>query len=107
MTYGITIVNIKDFPDAVYIGRGSVLGNPFPISRMRTRDQACDQYDDYFYARVKEDTEFFAELVRINNIGHNNRHLYLGCFCVPNRCHGETIKSFLEQNQDVLDDFLI
>ena len=106
MAYKITVVNIKDFPDAVYIGRGSGLGNPFPISKIRTRDQACDQYEDYFLERIKEDREFFGELVSLNNIGHNTGHLFLGCFCVPSRCHGETIKAFLEKNQEVLDDFI-
>lgn len=91
--------------DSEYMGRGSVLGNPRSIEGLDTRDVVCDWYEDYFADQVRTNPVFLNELKRLNNLGHREKVLRLGCFCAPRRCHVETIKRFLEENQDFLETF--
>lgn len=87
----------------VYIGRGSILGNPYSWGlhteakyRVRNRDEAITKYADYMIAMVKTNPEYRAEMVRIGAMA-NAGTVYLQCFCAPKPCHGDTVKMFLEQ----------
>ncbi len=62
--------------DAVYIGRGSKWGNPFPINLNQTRDDVCDKFRDYILPTLD-----LSEL----------RGKHLVCFCKPKRCHGDDL----------------
>lgn len=89
-------VGRKHEPNAQYIGRGSPLGNPFIIGRDGDRDEVCEAYEAWFTDQVKdENPAVMAELRRLYHIARDGA-LVLGCFCAPKRCHGETIKRFLE-----------
>jgi hypothetical protein len=105
--YPIEIVRIRTHKDAVYIGRPSPLGNPFPITKSQSRDAVCDLYDQWFSQRVAEsDPAIMQELNRLHQLGKQRGILKLGCFCSPYRCHGETIKEYLEQNHEVLESLI-
>jgi len=81
---------------AQYIGRGSPLGNPFAMKSEADRDAVCDQYQAWFDHKVKNgDERVMDELRRLYRLAKKG-DLVLGCFCAPKRCHGETIKAFLE-----------
>ena len=83
---------------AQYIGRGSPLGNPFVIGKHGDRDRVCDLYQLWFDGKVAaKDEVVMRELRRLYRLAREGE-LVLGCFCAPNRCHGETIKSFLEKH---------
>ena len=97
----IIIGNIKTFRDngttiPIKIDRSSVLGNPFYMHNENDRDLVCDKYEAYFYKKINEgtDTAFIEELDRIYIIAscHN---VTLLCWCYPLRCHGETIKEYI------------
>ena len=89
-----------------YIGRGSVLGNPYShikdkktkaIYEAKDRDDAIDKYDHYFdlmYGSNKAYTKAIDEIYEVYKSGED---VYLGCFCVPLRCHGHVIKEKLEK----------
>jgi hypothetical protein len=84
--------------DAIYIGRGSPLGNPFAIMKgmsQEERDSVCDAYETWFKDH-QDDPEVHDELNRIYQIARK-QPVTLGCYCSPKRCHGETIKAFLDQ----------
>ena len=82
---------------AQYIGRGSPLGNPFVMKSEADRDAVCDQYQAWFDRKVKNgDERVMNELRRLYRLAKKG-DLVLGCFCAPKRCHGETIKAFLEK----------
>jgi hypothetical protein len=84
--------------EAIYIGRGSPLGNPFAMKDMSQdeRDRVCDAYITWFNSKVTgRDPVVLDELSRIHLIA-NKHPVTLGCFCAPKRCHGETIKAFLD-----------
>ncbi len=82
---------------AQYIGRGSPLGNPFVMKNESDRNRVCDQYQVWFEQQVtSNNVVVMNELRRLYKLAKRG-DLVLGCFCAPKRCHGETIKRFLEQ----------
>ena len=115
--FEITVVRYHSNPDSEYIGRGSILGNPFPITPTQSRDVVCDRYEKDFYRRLMTDdgkygshyecSDFINELRRLFKKGKEQGYLKLGCFCSPQRCHGDTIANYLRQNQglsEIIDD---
>lgn len=66
-------------PEARYIGRGSIAGNPFLIGVDGTRDQVCNKFE----VMVEAHPKLKARLVEYCR-GHD-----LVCFCKPKRCHGD------------------
>lgn len=84
---------------AVYIGRGSPYGNPFPIpsnGKEHLRDSACNQYDEAFWSKWLLDEGFVTSLEVLVEHAIEKGSLVLGCFCAPKRCHGETIKKYVD-----------
>ena len=91
-------VGRKHEPGAIYIGRGSPLGNPFVIGRDGDRDEVIHRYRNWFAMKVKsQDSVVMAELRRLYRIHRDAGDLVLGCFCAPQACHGDVIKDFLDR----------
>jgi hypothetical protein len=91
----ITVVNKHKDDDlkAIYIGRGSALGNPFPISDGRTRAQVIDLYRVWLDEKIKaEDWTVCNELNIIAMKAQEPNGVKLKCFCKPLACHGDIIK---------------
>jgi len=92
----------------VYIGRGSVLGNPYThlesqykdLEKVATRDEAIDLYADYANALMEFENDYS---IAINKLRKRSKteSLKLVCYCkLPNkevRCHGDIIKKLIEQ----------
>lgn len=68
-------------PDAVYIGRGSIYGNPFVIGQHGTRDEVCDAYE----SMLLSDKELMTK------VKDTLKGKHLVCFCYPKRCHGDIL----------------
>lgn len=100
----ITIINIakeldKNPPGSYfYCGRGSPVGNPFVLGQDGNRDKVCDDYQEYFDDLIRSG-DYPKFLSFLNNIveAAKNRDIRLGCFCVPRRCHCETVKRYVEK----------
>lgn len=74
-----------------------ILGNKFVMSSESERDAVCDKYDAWFQAQIKNNNQVVLnELRRIYRIALKS-NVALGCWCYPKRCHGLTIKMFLDQ----------
>lgn len=82
-----TIVNRKtgDKYD-VYIGRGSMWGNPFVIGKHGNRDEVISRYEDYI--RQREDL-----LARLSDLKGKR----LGCYCAPRKCHGDILIKLIDE----------
>jgi hypothetical protein len=103
----IKIVNIKNHLHSdfdYYIGRPSVLSNPYShleksIAKYKvdSRDIAIDKYEEYFKEKIKTDQKFIDELNKLIDFYLLNKQLNLCCWCYPKRCHGEIIKNYLEE----------
>ena len=99
----ITIKNLrfeKPYQEwQVKIDRSSILGNPYYMKNENERNTVCEQYETYFYNKIKNnDIRFIAELKRLKKLLEIYNKLELYCWCYPKRCHGETIKQYLENN---------
>lgn len=72
------VVNLRNEKFDVYIGRGSIWGNPFKIGQDGTREEVIEQYKWYILSR--EDL-----LDKLPELAGQR----LGCFCKPEACHGD------------------
>lgn len=71
--------------DAIYIGRGSIWGNPFRIGQHGTRAEVIEQHRDLLWKRVKSGDVTLEMLASLH--GRD-----LVCFCAPLPCHGHTLE---------------
>lgn len=69
--------------DAVYIGRGSIWGNPFVIGEHGNRDEVCAKYERY----LKNNSAL------LHKAEHDLKGKHLVCFCAPLKCHGDFLLS--------------
>ena len=80
----------------VYVGRPSVLGNPYKVGVHGNGDTVCDQYFSYFHEQVRIPiSPIRVEIIRLYHLAKTN-DITLMCWCKPNRCHCDTIKEFLD-----------
>ena len=84
-----SIVNKYKSSYEVYIGRGSVWGNPFVIGKDGSREEVIEKYKGYFNNKISNDVLFLNQTLNLKN-------KILGCFCKPLACHGDVIVEFLE-----------
>lgn len=75
-----TVVNLKRDAYDVYIGRGSIWGNPFHIGPDMTRDQSLTLYRE----RLMKRPDLLAQI-------HTLKNRILGCYCKPWACHGDIL----------------
>ena len=86
------VVNCREEPYDVYIGRPSKWGNPFSHQvgtaarfRVDTRDEAIYQYGRW----IRKQPELMAALSELKG-------KVLGCWCAPLPCHGSVLLKLLE-----------
>jgi len=72
-------------PNTVYIGRGSIWGNPFVLNRDGSRDEVCVLYEQYFWT-----TDLAKHLPEL--VGKK-----LECYCAPVRCHGDFLAKLVNE----------
>lgn len=108
MTGKIKILNEKTDRytiDDTYIGRGSILGNPFthlPLGQtkaqvqVKTREDAILAYKNYAIEMIKTDKAFRGEMVTLLKKLLSGTDVNLVCYCKPLACHGDVIKEILE-----------
>jgi hypothetical protein len=118
----VDVVNIKYCKDFgtkegdVYIGRKfghwpqSVWMNPYRLdyNDLASRNLSCDRYEAYFVFAEKVN-ELSEEKIQaglrqhfLRNINHLDIHNLLGakrlgCWCKPQRCHGDYLKKRIEE----------
>jgi hypothetical protein len=101
----IRIVNIKSYAPLpgevlIRIDRQTPVGNPYAMKDMSQaeRDRVCDEYQKYFDEKMTAnfDQSFITYIKNILSELRNGKKVALGCWCAPLRCHGLTIKAWLE-----------
>lgn len=90
------VVHIKRDPYQVYIGRGSIWGNPFKIGPDGDRSKVLAKYKEYL---LRGEGRHLLE--KIEELEGKT----LGCFCSPKdgltahdatRCHGQLLLKIVE-----------
>lgn len=101
----------KPTPDDFYIGRGSVMGNPYhskesnhphALYKVDTVEKAIEGYKKYLeYSYFNDATinKFIKELID-RELDDQNTNLV--CYCAPNKCHGDIIKKFVDDYVSVI-----
>ena len=77
----------------IYIGRPSLFGNPFSDKedtlakyKVGSREEAIEKYKEYILGK--------PELL---NSLHELKNKVLGCWCRPNRCHGDILIELMDE----------
>lgn len=95
-----TVVNkykvCMDDPDIVYIGRGSIWGNPYShkdgtkaAHRVATRDEAVEAYRKRLWFLIREKAVTKEMLIALDG-------KRLACYCAPQACHGDVLVKAIE-----------
>ncbi len=80
------VVHCKRDKYDVYIGRPSKWGNPFAIGKDGTREEVIRKYEVWIRGQPK----LLSDL-------HELAGKILGCWCVPNACHGDVLIKLVEE----------
>jgi len=94
--FKIHVVNKRDGTPGEYVGRPSVLGNPFTIGRHGTRDEVIAQYKSWLWSVMKTGTPELQELDRLAKKLITDGGLTLVCWCAPLKCHANVIADAIE-----------
>lgn len=103
----ISIINVKSLapnkPGVTYVGRsyagweGSVLGNPFHIGKDGSREVVIQKYLEWLRREYQKGGEVRQEINRLAGIHMMGGKVVLGCWCSPQACHAEMIKTAVEK----------
>lgn len=87
----VRVVNKYKEPYDIYIGRGSIWGNPFPINEATgdTREVVIEKYRAHLFKQVMRGEITVQQLLELDG-------KTLGCFCKPKACHGDVIAAAVE-----------
>jgi hypothetical protein len=93
----IRIENKKTYRGkGIYIGRPSLIGNPFRIGEHGTREQVIARYREWLWQQVKRQNGVYRELCRLADEARKG-DLTLICWCKEQRrevaCHGDTVRA--------------
>lgn len=92
----ISIVNRRDGWTGEYIGRPSVLGNPFIIGKNGNRNEIVEKYRQYLWYEIQQENRPICnELNRLKRLSINES-INLICWCSPKKCHGDVVKNCIE-----------
>jgi len=94
----IKVVNVKNYKEGLgeYIGRPSILGNPFVIGKDGSRDEVIEKYRRWLWDEFKRGGKVRDELERLCKKVKDGNELVLMCWCWPLRCHGDVIKRCID-----------
>lgn len=100
----IIVVNKKTHTptrDDIYVGRPSILGNPFTMLKEADRAKVCRQYEEWFMPIFKvAGTKINKEMNRLIYLA-TQQDINLVCWCSPRACHADLIKKIID---DVLQE---
>lgn len=95
----INIINKRDLLrtgavhiDGYYVGRPSILGNPFPASDESQRDEVIEKYRVWLRQEYCKKGAVYTELHILADKHKRGEDINLICWCAPKRCHAEIIR---------------
>jgi len=92
----ISVVHLKDrgVRNITRIDRGTLLGNPFVVSRDGSRLEVISKYEGWLRDEMTKDGPVKEKLRTLLNKAKRGA-LNLGCWCAPMPCHGDVIRKIL------------
>lgn len=98
MSNEVTVVNRRTYTgkDAHYVGRPTVLGNPFTAKQHGGRDNAIAKYKAWLNLQWTTNNEVVInELMHLAAILNKESTIVLSCWCAPEACHADVIAKAL------------
>lgn len=97
----IRIINLRNYKlneneVLIKVDRSTILGNPYPMTSEKYRNEVCLKYVNHFERSMEDDEKFKNAINTIINLA-KTKDIALGCWCYPKRCHAETIKKYIEK----------
>lgn len=102
----IKIVNKKTHthsPNDIYIGRGSVLGNPYSHRKgtkaefvVDTREEAIALYKNWLMDKLERKDPEVCKAMNDIWLMAKAGNVNLVCYCTPLPCHGDVLKEIIE-----------
>lgn len=104
----IKVIHKKDadkYDNVIYVGRGSVLGNPYTSIQGRetlakfvvdSRQESIQCYKEYLLKCIEEKEEKICSIMNDIYLLSSKGDVCLACYCSPRSCHGDIIKQVVE-----------
>jgi hypothetical protein len=86
---GIIILEKKRFPES-----NSIFCNPYKIGKDGTREDVLMKYENYIREKLANSSSFCDEFKKLKG-------KTLGCWCKPERCHGDILLQIINERTDV------
>jgi len=92
----VEVVNKRSYTgnDAHYVGRPTVLGNPFTVKEYG-HNVCIDMYKVWLIDQIKRETPVLKKLQELSVWLRHNQHIKLMCWCSPKPCHADVIAAVL------------
>lgn len=84
--------------EVVSVMRPNILGNPFTVTRIRTRQEAVTAYRFWLDGQMRSDSIVKREIERLAKIHKAGGTIGLVCCCTPLPCHAKSIKATIEDS---------
>jgi hypothetical protein len=81
-----SVVNINSSPYDIYIGRGSIWGNPFKVGIDGDRTKCIEMYAEW----IMKEKHLMDKLLSLDG-------KVLGCYCKPLDCHGDVLVELVKE----------
>lgn len=81
---GIVFVDGQRFPP-----HNSPFANPFKVGKDGTREEVLEKFRAYMKARLQAEPDLKQQLQQLKG-------KQLGCWCHPERCHGDILLELIE-----------
>jgi hypothetical protein len=92
----IAIINRRNSAGGFYVGRPTVLGNPFKIGVDGTREGVVKMYRSWLDQKIQtKDFEVIKMLSMLIAEYKKNGQLGLACYCAPLVCHADVIAEYI------------
>ena len=89
-------------PIKFYVGRPSILGNPFEIGKDGTREEVIRKDRAWLLGQIEKKTTAGRTLTKVRSVIEDQpgSDVDLVCWCAPNPCHADEIKAVLDRWPD-------
>lgn len=95
---GVRVVNKRRYKgDGYYIGRPSVLGNPYKMPQY-SREECVSKYREYLQIKMQSDNAISREIRKLAEYHKREGDLTLICWCAPKSCHGDIIAEIIVEH---------
>lgn len=84
---GVVFIDKQRYPKS-----SSIFANPFKIGKDGSRDDVIEKYKKYIVDKIEKEPELKNELLKLKG-------KQLGCWCSPEKCHGDVLLELIEKYQ--------